>query len=135
MSKIKGKSFIEWKYVPTKKDPADFANRGCETCNLDNKWCKGAKWLQDQTQWPEQPIIENCKESDIEKKKIKEILAFALTTENMFDKLLSKFSLLKTLEVLSWISCFLSISRKHSLKSPLTNNEFLKQRKLIIRKV
>ena len=38
---------------------------------------------------------------DIEKKKIKEILVTALTTENMFDKLLSKFSLLNTLRVLS----------------------------------
>ena len=135
MSEIKGKGFIEWKYVLTKKDPADFASRNCEICNLDNKWCKGAKWFQDQTQWPEQPIIENCKESDIEKKKIKEILATTLTTEKMFYKLLSKFSLLKTLRVSSWISCFLSISRKHSLKGPLTNNELLKQRKFIIRKV
>ena len=59
----------------------------------------GPKWLQDQTQWPEQPKIEKCKESDIEKKKIKEILATTLTTKNMFDKLLSKFSLLKILSV------------------------------------
>ena len=34
--------------------------------------------------------IKNCVESDIEKKKIKEILATALTTEKIFDKLLSK---------------------------------------------
>ena len=53
----------------------------------------------------------------------------------MFDKLLSKFSLLKTLRILSWISRFLSNTRKHRLKGPLTTNELLKQRKLIIRKV
>ena len=73
--------------------------------------------------------------SDIEKKKIKEILVTTLTTENMFDKLLSKFSLLNTLRVLSWISRFLSNSRKRRLKGPLTTNELLKQRKLTIRKV
>ena len=42
VSKIKRKYFIEWKYAPTKKDPADFASRGCEIRSLDNKWCKGA---------------------------------------------------------------------------------------------
>ena len=53
----------------------------------------------------------------------------------MFDKLLPKFSSLKTLRVLSWISGFLSNSRKHRLKGQLTTYEILKQRKLIIRKV
>ena len=69
------------------------------------------------------------------REKIKEILATTLTIENIFDKLLSKFLLLKTLRVLRWISRFLSNSRKHSLKGPLTTNELLKQRKLIIRKI
>ena len=55
-------------------------------------WRKGPKWLQDQAQWPEQPIIENCKESDIEKKNIKEILATKLITENIFDKFLTSWN-------------------------------------------
>ena len=112
-------------------NPADLGTRVCEICKLDNKWWESPKWLQDQTQWSEQPKIETCEESDIEKKKNKEILATTLTTENIFDKLLSKFSLLKTLRVLSWMSRFLSNSRKHRLKGPLTTNELLKQRKLI----
>ena len=62
-------------------------------------------------------------------------MATTSATENIFDKLLSKFSLLKTLGVLSWIGCFLSNFRKHRLKDPLTANELLKQRKLIFRKV
>ena len=75
MCKIKGKSFIEWKYVHTKENPADLECRGCEICKLANKWWKSPKWFQDQIQWLEQPKIENCEESDIEKKKIKKILA------------------------------------------------------------
>ena len=89
MSKIKGKSFIEWKYVPTTENPANFERRDCEIYKLNNMWWKGPKWLQDQAQWPEQPIIENCKESDIEKKNIKEILATKLITENILDKFLT----------------------------------------------
>ena len=102
---------------------------------LNNKWWKGPKWLQDQAQLPEQPIVENCKEYDIKKKKIKEFLATTLTTENMFHKLLSKALLLKTLRVLSWISRFLSNLRRDRFKGPLTTNELLTQRKLIITKV
>ena len=71
VSKIKGKSFIKQKYISTKENPAEFGNRGCEICKLDNKWWKGPKWLQDQTQQSEQPKIENCGKSDVEKKRIK----------------------------------------------------------------
>ena len=47
----------------------------------------------------------------------KRLLATTLTiTENMFDKLLSKFSLLKGLRILSWIVRFLSNSRTHRLR-------------------
>lgn len=53
----------------------------------------------------------------------------------MFDKLLSKLFLLKTVRVLSWVSRFLSNSRKSRLKDTLTSNELFKERKLIIRKV
>ena len=38
VSKIKGKSYIEWKYVPTKENPADLGSGGCEMCKFDNKW-------------------------------------------------------------------------------------------------
>ena len=41
----------------------------------------------------------------------------------------------KTLTILSWISHFLSNSKKHRWKGPLTINELLEQRKLVIRKV
>ena len=33
--KIEGKIFIEWKYVPTKENSADFGSRACEICKLD----------------------------------------------------------------------------------------------------
>ena len=95
---------------PNERKP-DFGSRGCEICKLGNKWWDGSKWLHDQTQWPEQPKIENCKESDVKKKKIKRILVTTLNTERLFDKLLSKFSLLEKLRVISWISRFLSNSR------------------------
>ena len=70
MSKIEVKSFIEWKYTPMKENPTDLGSRGCEIYKLDNIWWEGPKWLQDQTQWPEQLKIENCNGSYMEEKKI-----------------------------------------------------------------
>ena len=87
---------------------------------------EGPKWLQDQT--PEQPKMENFEEPEIEQKKIKEILAITFTTEKMFDKLLRKFLLLKTLRVLSWISRFLSNSGKYRSTGSLTTSELLKEK-------
>ena len=48
MSKIKRKSFIEWKYVPTKEILADLGSRGCEIWKVDSKLWEGPKLLQDQ---------------------------------------------------------------------------------------
>ena len=74
--------------------------------------------------------IEHRKETEIEKEKIREILANTFNTQNMFDKLLSKSLLPKTLRILSWINHFLSYSRKHKMKDKLTTNELLKQKKV-----
>ena len=59
------------------KNPTDLGSRSCETCKLDNKWWEGPKQLQDKSQWPKQPKIENCEKSEVEKKNIKNILAIA----------------------------------------------------------
>ena len=48
MSKIKRKSFIEWKYVPTKEILADLGSRGCEIWKVDSKLWEDPKLLQDQ---------------------------------------------------------------------------------------
>ena len=78
MSKIKGESFIEWKYVPTKENPADLESRGCEITTIDDK-SEVSKWLQDQTQWSEQPKIKNWEAGN-----------HIYTLGNMFDTLLIK---------------------------------------------
>ena len=50
VSKIKGKSFVEWIYVPMKENSVDPESRSFKICKLDNKWWKGPKWLQAPTQ-------------------------------------------------------------------------------------
>ena len=71
MSKIKGKGFIEWKYVLALENPANLWNRGSKIYKLGHKLWQGPKRLQDQTQQSEQRKIENFEEYDVEKKKIR----------------------------------------------------------------
>ena len=49
VSKIRGKCYAGWKYVPTKKDTVDLGSRGCEILKLNNRWWEGTKQLQDLT--------------------------------------------------------------------------------------
>ena len=99
-------------------------------------WLKdnGAKsvWLRDPNSWPDQPIIESSEESEIERKRVKEILAGTVTSETIYDKLWVKYPLLKTLRILSWIKRFLISCKKQQLPGPLTSRETEYQREFLI---
>ena len=53
---------------------------------------------------------------------------------NSIDKLLNKFTLRKTLRILSWINCFLNNCRKNKVSGPLTADKVLVQRKFLIKR-
>ena len=57
--KIKEKGFTNWKYVPTKQNPADLGSRGCDIGKLGQDWWEGPVWLRDWNSWPDQPMIES----------------------------------------------------------------------------
>ena len=63
-------------------------------------------WLRDPNSWPDQPMIESSKESEIERKRVKELLAVTVKSETIYGKLLVKYPMLKTLRILSWIKRF-----------------------------
>ena len=44
-NKIREKDFIKWRYVPTEKNPADLASRGCFPEKLNDDWIIGPNWL------------------------------------------------------------------------------------------
>ena len=72
-------------------------------------------------------MIETSEESEIERKSIKVILAVAVSFEIIYDKLLVKHPMLKTLRVLSWIKRFLTNCKKQQKCSPLTSSEIENQ--------
>ena len=63
VAKIKGKGFINWKYVPTKQNPADLGKRGCDIGKLGHNLWEDLVWLRDADSWPDQSMIESCEGS------------------------------------------------------------------------
>ncbi len=92
-AKIQLNGEIQWRYVPTDENPADLASRGGPIKSKE-LWEKGPKWLQDKSEWPENPVTLSSPASEEEAKVVKEVLNVAKTQEeDQFDHLLERVNL------------------------------------------
>ena len=73
-------------------------------------------------------MVEGSEESKIEPKRVKEMLSVTVRSETIYDKLLVKYHMLKTLRILSWIKRFLTSCKKQQVRGPLTSSEIENQR-------
>ena len=78
-------------------------------------------------------MIEINEESEIERKRVKEILAMTVSSETIYDKLFVKYPMLKVLRILSWIKRFLTDCKKQQVRGPLTSSEIENQIEFIIK--
>ena len=78
-------------------------------------------------------MTESSEESEIERKRVKEILAVTVTSETIYDKLLVKYPVLKTLRILSWIKHFLTNCTKQQVRGSFTSSEIENQREFLIK--
>ena len=65
---------------------------------------------------------------------VNELLVTTIYLQNPIDTLLNKFTLRKTLRILSWIDRFLNNCTKSKVSRPLTADKFLAQRKFLIKR-
>ena len=102
MKKIKGHPEIQWRYVPTKENPADIASRVGQVADSE-LWWREPEWLSDATWWPENPITGSSPSSEAEAKVIKEVLSLAQQPSkkdlDVFKELLECHDLLKALRI------------------------------------
>ena len=108
VKKILGHEFIEWKYAPTKQNPANIGSRGSSTSILGDLWRKDPTWLSNISLWPRQPTIGPTTESQVECKAIKEIKITTIEKSDIFYKLVEKHELYKFLRITAWIKRFLN---------------------------
>ena len=56
---------VEWRYCPTKMNPADALSRGIQMKEmLERNWSEGPTWLQQEKDWPDVPL--DLVQSDVE---------------------------------------------------------------------
>ena len=134
VAKIREHSYLKWNYVPTRNNPADLGSQGCELRKLCEFWWNGPEWLGDCKNWPEQPDNTNNDESEKARKMVNELLATTVDLQNPIDTFLNKFTLRKTLRILSSINRFLNNCRNSKVSGPLTADRILVQRKFLIKR-
>ena len=82
-------------------------SRGSKVDESTQLWLKGPEWLSKQDNWPDDITTVSTVESRAERKPVKEILAIVVEEKNLFDDLLEKYDLWKTIKIMAWISDFL----------------------------
>ena len=127
VKKILEKAYIQWRYVNTKENPADLGSRGGKVDESTQLWLKGPEWLSKQDVWPDDITTVSTVESRAELKPVKEILAIAVEEKNLFDDLLEKYELWKTIRIMAWIKRFSfnakQRNREKKISGPITTVE------------
>ena len=127
MFKIRQRENISWRYVDTNNNPIDIGSRGCNGHQLDEKWSNGPSWLQHPTKWPDDITTRANADTEAESKQIKQVMATTKDESNRLSKMLTRFSLLKTLRITAWIKRFLqnctTSKRSKRINGPLTTEE------------
>ena len=100
VKKIKGNERIKWHHVPTNENPADLGSRG-ENVTNNILWQHGPEWLSDQAKWPPKVVPAVSSEAKEEEKAPVPVMVAVNqpVAENVFDELLGKYALRKTLRI------------------------------------
>ena len=109
VKKIKEKSYIKWRHVGTKENPADIGSRGCAGEKIPNEWLNGPLWLSNPSDWP--PEI-STPATDISKAELKLDQRAVLSCEmdgeaEVMYRILEKHSYWKAMRITAWIARFL----------------------------
>ena len=113
ISEIRRSSVQEFRFVPTKDNPADMITRGqpAEALSQNLLWWEGPEWLQrDQSQWPENLTINEKDFKEDTDPTTEALLVPEQTPATPFDLDTDRFSSLKRLlSVTAW--CLRAVSR------------------------
>ena len=77
--------------MPTSDNPADIASRERTVSSLE-LWWTGPGWLQQPTQWPDNPVLQTSPEVKAEAKVIREVLSVSKSkpATDEFDDILGR---------------------------------------------
>lgn len=129
---IKEKSYIKWRHVGTKDNPADIGSRGCSGVHIPEEWLNGPPWLSDPSNWPPEITTKATDETNAAlKRDQRAVLKCAVEDKgDAMDGVLEKFSYWKAMRISAWIARYLFNLRSDSTKrrrGALTTEEIQNQ--------
>ena len=104
-------------------------------------WYEGPKWLLNESDWPDQPILKSTSQVNEEAKKVTDVIAYTSERKpDEWDNLLDRKSYWKTLRITSWIlrfinNCKAKTKNEKGTVGPLKTEEILRARNYWIVKV
>lgn len=130
VQKIRAHSEIKWRHVPTEMNPADLASRG-GTLENQELWWEGPRWLPYSVDWPPNIVTKASNESLVEAKVVKELFMHTHTGRDLFNPVLEKYSLSKSIRVRAWVTRFIYNTQHPGTRRSghLTTEELLAQHK------
>ena len=137
IQKIQSYQSVHWRHVPTDKNSADLGSRGGKLTSL---WIDGPPCLKSPEKWPLDIVVQPSKESRAESKPIREVMATTVVSNpepqvNTIEvELLKRYTLKKTLRILTWIYRFLGKSKtKQRQLGPLQFQELRQTEEMLIK--
>ena len=62
---------INWKYFPSEMNIADLGTRGASLDKMERgNWYEGPKWLLNENDWSDQPVLKSTSQVNEEAKKV-----------------------------------------------------------------
>ncbi|XP_028413930.1 uncharacterized protein LOC114536783 [Dendronephthya gigantea] len=125
VKKVKELDRIRWHHVPTNENPADLGSRGGDVVG-NELWKHGPTWLNNQETWPPEVVPVASSDSKQEEKPSTRVLVTMNQTahEDVFDQLLERYTLRKTLRICAWINRFIQhTQRKAKSLGPIKTQE------------
>ncbi len=106
---IREKSYIKWRHVGTKENPADIGSRGCSGDHVPEEWFNGPAWHSNPRDWPPEVFTRATDESNAElKRDQKAVLNCAIAGQgDVIDSIIEKHSYWKGMRITAWIARFL----------------------------
>ena len=98
----------------SKEHPADLGSRGGAVDERSELWWNGPPWLSHPETWPPDIITGPTRETQVEAKVIKDVLAVAVAGEDLLNGILKKYEFWKAIRISAWIA--------RSLHNYKTNN-------------
>ncbi|XP_065193163.1 uncharacterized protein LOC135824359 [Sycon ciliatum] len=123
----------QWRYVPSKSNPADILSRGMSVEKLAHAslWWQGPAFLTREEDWPEMPVSEQCSPAVDEIRKATQESSF-ITVHQPAVQPFRFSSWTKLVRVQAWVSRFINNCRKEGrLAGELTADEIADAEKFI----